>query len=105
LKRRWQEFRWGHSVYLVFALSFLNFLLITYRLLIEHVPFLESLFPNLTTYAAIALTVYVPIAVLVGHFHRKRQLRTDIVLQAEQNPYLLEILERLKRIEEKLENA
>jgi hypothetical protein len=98
------EFRWGHNVYLVFALSFLNFLLITYRLLIERILVLEDIFPNLTIYAAFIILIYIPSATLIGHYHRKKQLKVDVSLQAEQNPYLIEILERLKNIEEKLEN-
>jgi len=99
LKRRWQEFRWGHSVYLVFAFSFINFLLITYRLLIEYVVILHFTFPNLTVYAVVAFVIYIPVAVAVGHLHRSKQLRTDVVMVSEKNPYFLEILERLERIE------
>lgn len=104
-KRRWQEFRWGHSVYLVFGFSFVNFLLITYRLLIEYVTALESAFQNLTVYAITTLIIYVPIAVGIGHFHKSKQLKTDVVLVSEKNPYLLEILEKLERIEQKLEES
>jgi len=103
LKRRWQEFRWGHGVYLIFAFSFLSFLLITYRFLVEYVTFLERLFPNLTFYAIIGLIIYVPTATIVGYFHRTKQLKTDMTLAQEQNPYTLEILEKLERIERMIE--
>jgi len=71
-------------------------------MLIEYVSFLKYLFPNLTIYALIAISVYIPTAIIVGYFHRTKQLKTDIVLQAERNPYLREILERLERIEREL---
>ena len=35
VRRRWWEFRQGHSIYLIFILTFVNFILIAYRLLIE----------------------------------------------------------------------
>ena len=102
IKRRWAELRYGHSIYLGFAFSFFNFLLITYRLLVEQVPFLENVFPTLIIYFIVALIIYIPLAIVVGHFHRTRQLKTDITLSQEQDPYLKIILESLKRIEKKL---
>ena len=102
LMRRWQEFRWGHGVYLVFTVSLTNFLLITYRFLIEQIPFLESLFPNLAVYVASSLVIYVPLAIIVGHLYRTKQLETDIVMTQERNPYILEVLEQLKVIEGQL---
>jgi len=105
IKRRWTELRYGHSIYLGFAFSFFNFILITYRLLVEQVPFLETVFPNLTLYFIVALLTYIPLSIFVGHFHRTRQLKTDITLSQEQDPYLKVILESLKRIEKKIAEA
>ena len=76
-KRRWFEFRSGHSMYLSFALTFVNFLLIVYRLLIEQVPFLNVVFPNLWTFALLLLMIYFPLAVAIGHWHRTLQLPTE----------------------------
>jgi len=99
LRRRWMEFRWGHGVYLAFFLSFINFLLITYRLLIENVPSLNQWFPKLRLYAIFMLAIYIPLTVTIGHIHRKKQLKIDQTLIAEQNPYFAEILRRLDKIE------
>lgn len=104
-RRRWMEFRWGHGVYLAFFLSFINFLLITYRLLIENIPFLNQWFPRLGLYAIFMLAIYIPLAVAVGHIHRKRQLKIDQTLIAEQNPYFAEILRKLDRIEKMLKEV
>ena len=41
MRSRWWEFSIGHSTYLIFILTFVNFILISHRLLIERVPFLE----------------------------------------------------------------
>ncbi len=77
LKRRWFEFRSGHSMYLTFALTFVNFILIAYRLLVEQVPLLNTLFPNLWMFALLLLIIYFPLAVAVGHWHRTMQLPTE----------------------------
>lgn len=45
-RRRWWEFRQGHSVYLIFVLTFVNFILIAYRLLIEKIAYFKEIFPE-----------------------------------------------------------
>jgi len=45
------------------------------------------------------LIVYIPLAIAVGYMHRKKQLKIDQTLIAEQNPYFAEILRRLKKLE------
>ncbi len=77
LRRRWFEFRAGHSMYLTFALTFVNFILIVYRLLVEEVPLLSSLFPHLWVFALLFVIIYPPLAVAIGHWHRKSQLPTE----------------------------
>jgi len=47
MRRRWFDFRQGHSVYLIFALTFANFILIFYRLLIERVEVFNEIFSSL----------------------------------------------------------
>ena len=47
LLRLWAYFRRGHSAYLSFILSFANFVVLQYRLLIQYVPFLKYLFMNI----------------------------------------------------------
>jgi len=99
VKRRWQEFRWGHNVYLAFLLSLTNFLLISYHFLIESLP----IHLELSFWILITVTCYVPLSIIVGHLHQTKQLKTDMVMATEVNPYFTQILEALKRIEERLE--
>lgn len=77
VKRRWLNFRHGHSFYLAFLLSLSNFLVITYTFLVSKVPVLGSVFPSIVHFAVVSLFVYVPLAVLVGHLHKKKQLAVD----------------------------
>jgi hypothetical protein len=87
-RSRWWEFRIGHSVYLIFILTFVNFVLIAYRLLIERVPFLQDIVPELWIFAIVFLGFYIPAAIIIGFWHRKTQLKVETTLTMQQNPFL-----------------
>jgi len=95
--RRWLEFRYGHSTYLVYAVSISNFILIFYNLGLKALGIEVPLW----IFVLGVFFVYVPIAVLVGHQHVKRQLRIDLSRQWEQNPRVRQLfadVEELKRM-------
>jgi len=94
-RRRWWEFRQGHSIYLVFALTFINFILISYRLLIEKITIFKELIPDLWMFALIFLIVYVPAAILIGFWHRRTQLRVETTMIQQQNPVLATMIRTL----------
>ena len=81
IRERWWEFRTGHSTYLIFLLTFVNFILISYRLLIEKIPIFQTLIPDLWIFALLFLTIYVPAAIVIGFWHRQTQLKVKIPLQ------------------------
>jgi len=85
-RRRWFDFRNGHGIYLVFLLSFSNFVLIFHRLLIERVNFLNELFSDLWIFILIFGIVYVPVAILIGHWHKRTQLQVEQEMYTRQNP-------------------
>jgi len=85
-RRRWFDFRQGHSVYLIFALTFANFVLIFHRLLIERVPVLDEFFPDLWAFVIAFVLIYVPLAIAIGAWHRRTQLRVDSEVILRQNP-------------------
>jgi len=87
-RRRWFDFRQGHGIYLIFLLSFSNFVLIFYRLMIEKIPILNDLFSDLWIFVIIFILLYIPIAVLVGHWHNRTQLRIEIDRMVRANPFL-----------------
>jgi hypothetical protein len=86
IRRRWYDFRMGHSLYLIFLLSFSNFILIAHRLLIERVPVLNEMFSNLIIFAIIFIIAYIPVSMAVGLWHRRTQLRVEVDLAMRQNP-------------------
>jgi hypothetical protein len=95
LRRRWWEFRQGHSIYLIFALTFINFILISYRLLIEKVAFFKELIPELWIFAILFLVIYIPAAILIGAWHRKTQLRVEATIMVQANPLFAKMFRTL----------
>jgi len=95
MRRRWWEFRQGHSIYLIFILTFVNFILIAYRLLIEKIPFFKDVFPDLWIFALLFIVIYCPTAIAIGFWHRKTQLRIENTLVQQQNPVLAKMVRTL----------
>ena len=94
-RRRWWEFRQGHGIYLIFVLTFINFILIAYRLLIEKIPIFNSIFPDLWIFALLFIVIYVPLAVIIGIWHRKTQLKVETTIMNQQNPILAKMIRTL----------
>lgn len=86
-RERWYEFRTGHSTYLIFILTFVNFILISYRLLIEKISFFKELVPELWIFALLFLTLYIPAAIIIGYWHRHTQLKIENTITMQQNPF------------------
>ena len=87
-RRRWFDFRQGHGMYLIFAMTFTNFVLIFYRLLVEQIEFLGDLFSNLWLFVIIFLSVYIPVAILIGNWHRKTQMKIEHEQSMKQSPLM-----------------
>ncbi len=86
IRRRWWDFRQGHSTYLIFLLTFMNFVLIAYRLLIERIPFIQELFPQLWIFVLTFVLVYIPLSIIIGNWHRRTQLRVESTINILENP-------------------
>ena len=86
VRRRWLDFRMGHSIYLIFLMSFANFMLIFHRLLIERVEWLNNLLGELWVFGVLFVFLYVPVAIIVGAWHRKTQIKVETVVQLLQSP-------------------
>ena len=77
-RRRWLDFRQGHSIYLIFLMTFANFIVIQYRLLIDRMPSIDSLIGgNIVGFAATFIAIYVPLSIIIGYWHRKSQWRVE----------------------------
>jgi len=73
-RKRWYDFRMGHSIYLIFIMSFANFILIGYNFAIKKSPVLSEIFESTILFAVIFVLVYIPLAMVIGYFHRRKQL-------------------------------
>lgn len=90
-RRRWFDFRQGHGVYLIFMLTFANFILIFHRLLIERVDILNELFSELWVFILVFVAIYIPAAIIIGAWHRKTQLSVEADVIIRRNPLLAKI--------------
>ena len=99
MRSRWFEFRMGHSTYLIFLLTFVNFILISYRLLIEKIPFLQEFIPQLWIFVVGFLAIYIPVSIIIGYWHRKTQLKVEQTLALQQNPFLAKLFRTMLDIQ------
>ena len=76
-RRRCLDFRNGHSIYLIFVLTFANFITIQYKLLIDQIPYLAGVFNNIIFFAIVFVLMYVPIGIALGYWHRKTQWKVE----------------------------
>lgn len=90
-RRRWLEVRYGHSYYLMFALTLVNFALISYRFLIENDPIVNEFVSNLWVFTVVLMIFYVPISILIGYWHRYTQLSTENIIKRLEDPLLAHI--------------
>ncbi|MHA1590202.1 MAG: hypothetical protein ACTSVA_06335 [Candidatus Njordarchaeales archaeon] len=96
LLRWWTYFRRGHNTYLVFLLSFANFIVIQYRLLITYIPFLTIIFSSLTVFACSFFLIYVPLAIMIGWYDfRKLAVPVDTALSARASPWVRDLAKAL----------
>lgn len=89
-------------------MTFANFITIQYALLIDRIPALNSVFSNLWIFAAIFVSGYVPIAIIIGYWHRKSQWKieqeamfNENVIGARMWLFMLELIEGNVTEEEK----
>ena len=91
IRKTWLFFRYGHSLYFSLFLSFVTFVLLSYRFIIE--PNLEKIpfFSNLTTFALIFTSIYIPLAIIIGYWHRTTQLKVETDIKFLRNKLLSEV--------------
>jgi hypothetical protein len=77
LRRRWLDFRNGHAIYLVFLMTFANFVTIQYQLLIDRIPAVNSIFFNIWIFASVFIMIYLPLGMIIGYWHRKNQFSVE----------------------------
>jgi hypothetical protein len=87
LYRWFRYFQDGFS-YLSYPLTVINFMTITFYLLIDRVPFLKALFPHFVIFAFISVLVIGPLSTVIGWLHIKRTkfYGAETIVLTEANP-------------------
>ena len=85
MRRRWLDFRNGHSIYLIFLMTFANFITIQYQLLLQRVPAIHELHINIWLFALIFVAIYLPVGMIIGYWHRKNQFSVEAEALFNQN--------------------
>ena len=86
-RKRWFDGRSGNSIYLIFGLTFVNFVIIAYRFLIEKDPVFEEIFESMWIFGLIFLVTYIPISIIIGYWHRKTQVKVEQTLKYFEAPF------------------
>jgi uncharacterized protein YneF (UPF0154 family) len=73
-------------------LSLGNFILISHRLLIERIPILDEIMGNLGIFSVLFIFLYIPVAIIIGRWHRKSQLKIDLDVTLRQNPLFAKMI-------------
>ena len=76
IRRRWLDFRNGHSIYLIFLLTFTNFILITYNFAIKQIPIIGDTV-SLPLFIVLFALFYIPVSMIIGYWHRKHQYSVE----------------------------
>lgn len=92
--RAWFYFRQGWSTYFAFIFAAINTLTVTYFLVIDNYPFLESIFPIFIHYIVIVALVGVPLLTFVGfvHFKKSKSHVSEQDVLIETSPHMRRIL-------------
>ena len=87
--RRFWESRQFYSSYIALFIAISNWITIQYKLLLDQLPILNSLFSNIWIFMVTASVIFTVLSILGGHYiHRKRQFRLEQAVSLEENPYL-----------------
>ena len=96
--------RRGYAVYIAFIIGAFNFVVIQYRLLIEYVPFLKTIFPRMTYFIIFVAIAGIPITILVGWWDYKRGVwKEESKIQWVENPAFKALKKDIDEIKKKLD--
>lgn len=92
VRKLWWDGRIGHTTYLMFLLTFVNFIIITYNFLIEGNEFFEKFTNDMWLFAIIFIVFYLPGAILIGRWHVNTQLSVELVMRMYENPIMAKMV-------------
>ena len=88
----------GHSNWFAYGMSFLNFITISFYLLIENLTSVPDDF-RFRHYALLFFTIYIPLAIVVGYIDMKKgTYRVEQKMARELSPIWNEVFEKLENL-------
>ena len=103
--RCYTYFKRAHAAYFAFLLSLANFVVIQYRLVIEYVPFLKTVFPNLLTFAICFIVTYGILTIFIGRLDfKKGAFRVEAAIAASSSPYDRDMARALSLLSEAIKH-
>lgn len=94
----------GHGNWLVYPISIINFISITFYLLIDNLTIIPEELKLLRYYIFIFVFTYIPGAIILGYWDMNRgTYRVEQKMAKELSPIWKEVFERLDKIEERQE--
>jgi hypothetical protein len=74
-------------LYLIFAVQFVQFIVVTYGLYIQNTTILANLFPTIYHWIVIFVLLYIPTAIYIGHQHYQKQYKAETEKVVQSDPY------------------
>jgi len=94
----------GHSNWFVYPISLINFISITFYLLIDNLTIIPDDFKLLRYYVIFFFLTYIPSAIIVGYLDMtKGAYRVEQKMTRELSPIWKEVFDRLDNIEQRQE--
>ncbi len=92
----------GHGNWFAYVMSMLNFVTISFYLLIENLTIIPEEWKRFRYYVVLFLLVYLPLATIVGYLDMKRgPYRVEQRLAREMSPLWQEVFRELEEIKER----
>ena len=92
VRKFWWDGRMGHTTYLMFLLTIVNFMIIAYNFLLEGNEFFEKFEEYLWLFGIIFLVLYVPVGILIGRWHVNTQLKVELEMRMLENPIMAKMV-------------
>ena len=92
VRKFWWDGRMGHTTYLMFLLTIVNFMIIAYNFLLEGNEFFEKFEEYLWLFGIIFLVLYVPVGILIGRWHVNTQLSVELEMRMLENPIMAKMV-------------
>lgn len=95
LRKLWWDGKTGHGTYLIFFLTFSNFILITYNFLLEGSEIFTEFISDLWLFGIIFVILYFPISILIGRWHTQTQISVDNTIKILEDPMKAKMIRTL----------